>query len=81
MPDQLPMTKTYANNGLTIVWKPDLCIHAGNCARGLPNVFQSREKPWIRQHEAYSQQIVDQIGQCPSGALSYYNNQNIANGK
>lgn len=76
------MTKEYPNGQVTIVWKPDLCIHSGICARGLPTVFQPREKPWIKQYGATSRQIMDQVNKCPSGALSFYtNNQNPSNGK
>lgn len=70
------MTKEYSNGEVTIVWKPELCIHSAICAKGLPKVFQPREKPWIKQEAATSQEIMDQVNKCPSGALSYYlNNQ------
>ncbi len=67
-------TKEYSNGEMTIVWKPDLCTHSAKCARGLPQVFQPRDKPWIKQHAATTEQIVNQIKNCPSGALSYYLN-------
>ncbi|AWA29530.1 (4Fe-4S)-binding protein [Flavobacterium magnum] len=65
-------SKEYSNAELTIVWKPGICIHSGICARGLPNVFKPREKPWIDQHGASSQEIMARIDLCPSKALSYY---------
>lgn len=74
------MTKEYSNGEVTIVWKPDLCIHSGICARGLPNVFQPREKPWIKPQGATTQEIIDQVEKCPSGALSYYRNAEHHNG-
>lgn len=53
----------------------------GICARGLPGVFQPKEKPWVKEHGAATQEIIDQIKKCPSGALSYYlNNQKHNNG-
>ena len=30
----------YTNGELTIVWKPELCQHAGICVKMLPNVRQ-----------------------------------------
>ncbi|NUY81592.1 (4Fe-4S)-binding protein [Flavobacterium sp. MAH-1] len=70
------ITKEYSNNEITIVWKPEMCIHSTKCWKGLPSVFRPKEKPWMHPNEAPSQQIMDQISQCPSGALSYYlNNQ------
>ncbi len=64
------ITKTYGNGEITVVWKSALCIHSGICARGLPEVFQPRNRPWIRIEAAESARIVEQVGKCPSGALS-----------
>ena len=64
------ITKKYSNGEVTIVWKPDLCIHSGNCVRGLPSVFQPREKPWIKADAATTEEIISQVAKCPSGALS-----------
>jgi uncharacterized Fe-S cluster protein YjdI len=76
------MTKEYSNGEVTVVWKPDLCIHSGICAKGLPQVFQPRDKPWVKQNAATSQDIMNQINKCPSGALTFYiNKQNSQNGK
>lgn len=71
------MKKTfkYSNGEVTIVWKPDLCIHSGNCARGLPQVFKPKEKPWITPQEATTEQIIAQVKKCPSRALSYFMNE------
>lgn len=63
-------THHYTNSEITIAWKPDLCIHSGICARGLSEVFDPRRKPWIEMDKATSQQIIDQVKKCPSGALS-----------
>lgn len=40
-------TFNYSNGEVAIKWKPELCIHSGNCVRGLPEVFKSGERPWI----------------------------------
>lgn len=68
------ITKKYTNGEVTIVWKPDLCIHSAMCISGLPTVFNSAGTPWIDPMAATTQQIVDQVKKCPSGALSYYIN-------
>jgi len=60
----------YSNNEITVVWKPDLCIHSGNCVRGLGKVFDPRRKPWIDLSQADSAAIIEQVKKCPSGALS-----------
>jgi len=66
--------KEYSNGEVTIVWKPKTCIHAANCVKGLPGVFNPNEKPWIKVGEASTQELIDQVKKCPSGALSYYLN-------
>ena len=68
------ITRKYSNGEVTIVWKPDLCIHSGNCVSGLPQVFSSAKKPWIDPQGASTEKIIEQVKKCPSGALSYYMN-------
>ena len=64
------MEKRYSNGEVTIVWKPDLCIHSGNCVRGLPSVFDPKARPWINVQGAESADLIDQVAKCPSGALT-----------
>ena len=68
-------TFKYSNGEVTIVWQPQLCIHSGNCARGLPEVFKPREKPWITPEGAETEKIIEQVKKCPSGALSFFMNE------
>ena len=70
MSDLKDRTIRYSNNEITVLWKPGKCIHAGNCASGLPGVFRPKEKPWINIEGASSKEIIDQVSKCPSGALS-----------
>ncbi len=74
------MKKEYSNGELSIVWQPEKCIHSGVCVKTLPKVYNPKEKPWIKQDNATSEQLVRQIDACPSGALSYYFHQNEENG-
>jgi uncharacterized Fe-S cluster protein YjdI len=62
--------KRYSNGEVTVVWQPHLCIHSGNCARGLPQVFNPRRRPWVDVTAATTADIVAQVEKCPSGALS-----------
>ena len=66
--------KEYSNGELTVVWKPKLCIHAGECVKALPNVYKPSEKPWITVENATTEELKAQIKKCPSGALSYFMN-------
>ncbi|MBT8327583.1 MAG: (4Fe-4S)-binding protein [Bacteroidia bacterium] len=65
------IVKRYKTDDITIVWKPAKCIHAGECVKALPNVYKPREKPWLTPENATKDELVAQIGKCPSGALSY----------
>ncbi|KYG76628.1 (4Fe-4S)-binding protein [Roseivirga echinicomitans] len=65
------IVKEYSNGELTVVWKPQKCIHAGECVKALPEVYNPKEKPWIKAENASTQALKDQIAKCPSGALSY----------
>lgn len=67
-----PTIKHYSNGEVTIVWKPDLCTHSAICAKGLPSVFTPQERPWIKVNVATTQQLVEQVAQCPSGAYKYF---------
>ena len=63
-------TIRYSGREVTILWKPHLCIHSKRCWQGLPAVFKPGERPWIHPDGAEGQRITDQVGRCPSGALS-----------
>jgi uncharacterized Fe-S cluster protein YjdI len=64
----------YTNDEVTVVWKPKLCIHSTLCWKGLGEVFNPRERPWIKMEAATTDRIIEQVRKCPSGALSYYLN-------
>lgn len=68
------LTKEYSNGEVTIVWKNGLCIHSGNCVRGLREVFNTKASPWINPGASTTEKIIQQVKQCPSGALSFYMN-------
>ena len=65
----------YTNGEVTIVWQPELCKHSGRCVRGLPAVFKPKEKPWITPEGSTTEKIVEQVKRCPSGALSFFMNE------
>jgi uncharacterized Fe-S cluster protein YjdI len=69
------VTKHYTNGEVTIVWKSALCTHSANCVKGLPEVFKPRESPWITPDASTTENIIEQVKKCPSGALSYFMNE------
>ena len=63
--------KEYASDEIQVTWKPDLCVHAGKCFKGLPKVFNPMTRPWIKIDAATSEEIIQQVKLCPSDALSF----------
>ena len=63
--------KEYTNGNLTVIWEAQKCMHAAKCVNGLPDVFKPNEKPWIQAESASSDDLINTINQCPSGALTY----------
>ena len=60
----------YTNREITIIWKPNLCIHAGICVKTLPKVYHPKDKPWIKTENATSEELINQVQLCPSKALT-----------
>lgn len=65
--------KEYSNGEITILWKPNKCIHSAECVRLLPEVYRPKEKPWIKIENATTDELKAQVAKCPSGALSLKN--------
>lgn len=65
-----PTLKEYTNGEVTVQWKPGECIHSGICLRGLPKVFNLKQRPWVDMGAATSEDIVGLVRNCPSKALS-----------
>jgi uncharacterized Fe-S cluster protein YjdI len=61
----------YRDDKLAVRYDPAICIHAGECIRGLPSVFSLSRKPWIDISGASAAAIIEQVKLCPSGALTY----------
>lgn len=62
--------KEYIKEDVTVLWDSSKCTHSACCVKGLPNVFKPKEAPWIKTENATKDEIVNQVKQCPSGALS-----------
>jgi uncharacterized Fe-S cluster protein YjdI len=70
--------KAYSNPEITVYFDSSRCIHAAECVRGLPEVFDVKARPWIRPNHASSEQLMEVISRCPSGALQFENANGIA---
>lgn len=67
--------KKYKKEDFTILWEPKKCIHAAICVKELPEVYDPEGKPWIKPENASIAKLKSQIDLCPSGALSYEENE------
>ncbi|MEX0724529.1 MAG: CDGSH iron-sulfur domain-containing protein [Gracilimonas sp.] len=61
----------YSTDDIKVTWDKERCIHAAECVRGLPNVFDPKRKPWIKPELASVDEIMEVIERCPTGALHY----------
>jgi uncharacterized Fe-S cluster protein YjdI len=68
------MSKEYSNGEITIKWQPKICQHAAVCVKTLPQVYNPKASPWITIENASTEDLRNQVSQCPSGALSYSEN-------
>ncbi len=75
--DRNNLTKEYSNGEITIVWKSGKCKHSGVCVRTLPKVYHPGEKPWITPENAGTDELIKQVNKCPSGALTFYTNDDV----
>ena len=71
MATERPIVKKYSKDDLTVIWKPKQCIHSKKCWKGLLQVFNPQNRPWINMDGASTERIKKQVDACPSGALSY----------
>lgn len=65
--------KLYTGPLVNVSFDLDVCIHSGNCVRGMPSVFDTEKRPWIDPEIAntpeLAQHLRETIWRCPSGAL------------
>ncbi|MCX4820637.1 (4Fe-4S)-binding protein [Streptomyces sp. NBC_01142] len=63
--------KEYEGRRVTVSFQPVRCLHAAECLRGLPQVFDLDERPWVRPDGAAAERVAEVVRRCPSGALQY----------
>ena len=65
------VARTYRTDLIEVTWAPRRCIHAGECFRNAPEVFDPRARPWVRPGAADPDLIEETVLLCPSGALGF----------
>ena len=61
----------YKSDKIEVSYFPKLCIHAKECVKGLPKVFDPDKKPWIEPEKGDPEKLAEVIERCPTGALKY----------
>jgi len=57
--------------GITVHFNRSICSGAAECARGLPEVFESAAENWIHPENAPVEKVIEVVKRCPSGAMTY----------
>ena len=65
---------TYAGRDITVHYNRLLCSHAAKCGAMLNSVFDVSRDPWIDPDQGAVDEIMAVVNACPSGALSYSEN-------
>ncbi len=63
--------RQYKGEKITVSFEMARCVHAAECAKGLPSIFNLKQRPWVNPDGADPEVISNVILQCPSGALKF----------
>lgn len=63
--------RTYESDNATVTWDQHRCIHFAACVRGLPDVFDPDQKPWVEPEQASPEAVLEVVTRCPTGALHF----------
>jgi len=61
----------YVAPEITVRYNATRCIHAEECVRGLPAVFDKSRRPWIMPGAVAPDRLAEIIERCPTGALHF----------
>ena len=61
----------YEGRDIALTYDARRCIHAGECVRGLPAVFDPARRPWVVPDEADPAEVAEVVRHCPTGALHF----------
>jgi CDGSH-type Zn-finger protein/uncharacterized Fe-S cluster protein YjdI len=61
----------FAGEQIDVTWVGDLCIHVGECGRAKGELFIGGRKPWCQPDVTSSEEVIDVVERCPTGALTY----------
>ena len=62
---------SYQGDAIEVHYSLRRCIHAAECVRGLPAVFDRDRRPWIEPDHDSADRVAEIILNCPTGALTF----------
>ena len=62
----------YRGPGVVVRYDASRCIHAAECTRGAPQVFDRDARPWVNPEGASLEHVVAVVARCPTGALTAF---------
>jgi CDGSH-type Zn-finger protein/uncharacterized Fe-S cluster protein YjdI len=71
-PEAAGRTRDYRGKQVTIRYDAQRCIHAAECVRGAPAVFDPQARPWIQPDQADAGHLAQVVARCPTGALTLH---------
>ncbi len=63
--------KTFTGDQAEVDWDARLCIHVGECGHANNDLFVGGRDPWCDPNAVGTEEVVDVVLRCPSGALSF----------
>ena len=68
----------FSNSDITVTYDACVCTQSETCAKQLSNVFRFSVIPWVDIEGASTEEIIKQVRKCPSGALQFHLNKEVA---
>src|SRR5918993_1540681 len=63
--------KAYRSERIVVSFDTERCIHARYCVRGLPEVFDPSERPWVRPDQANPDRVGEVVIRSADGETLY----------
>lgn len=67
---------TFTGSKIDVEWDGRLCIHIAECGHAKGELFVGGRQPWCQPDLASSEEVIDVVERCPSGALTYASSAN-----
>jgi CDGSH-type Zn-finger protein/uncharacterized Fe-S cluster protein YjdI len=61
----------YRGKEIEVTYDAKRCIHAAECIRSLPQVFDTSRVPWVTPDSSTAERVAEAVKRCPTGALHF----------